>query len=123
MPECNKCILLSKKDRFRLGKMLPSSGSLPPCSLVGKKLVKAPKIRAKRKKPSVQFGSAPPVQSCRSTSMAPALKEDDVIGSNDCKNVISTSGLSVSRSFYNMAVSAVTRALVFKVHFICLCVS
>jgi len=36
-----------------------------------------------------------------------------VIGSYECK--------SVSRSFYNMAVSAITRALVFlKVHFICL---
>jgi len=47
--------------------------------------------------------------------MAPALKEDHVIGSNECKSVISTrSGLSVSRSFYNMAVSAVTRALVLK---------
>ena len=44
--------------------------------------------------------------------MDPALKEDHVIGSNECKSVISTrSGLSVSRSFYNMAVSA---ALVLK---------
>jgi len=42
--------------------------------------------------------------------MAPALKEDNVIGSNVCKGAINTrSGLSVSRSFYNM----VTRALVF----------
>jgi len=47
--------------------------------------------------------------------MAPALKKDHVIGSNECKSVISTrSALSVSRSFYNMAVSAVTRALVLK---------
>jgi len=38
-----------------------------------------------------------------------------VIGSNECKSLISTRiGLSVSRSFYNMAVSAVTRALVLK---------
>ena len=38
-----------------------------------------------------------------------------MIGSNECKSVISTrNGLSVSRSFYNMAVSAVTRALVLK---------
>ena len=56
-----------------------------------------------------------PIQSCRSTSMAPALKEDHVIGSNECKSVISTGCcLSVSRSFYNMVVSAVTRSLVLK---------
>jgi len=47
--------------------------------------------------------------------MAPALKEDHVIGSNECNSVISTrSGLSVSRSFYNTAVRAVTRELVLK---------
>jgi len=47
--------------------------------------------------------------------MAPALKEDHVIGSNECKSVISTtSSLIVSRSFYNIAVGAVTRALVLK---------
>jgi len=66
------------------------------------------------KKVAVEFCSMrAPVQSCRSTFMARALKEDHVIGSNECKSVISTtSGLSVSRSFYNMAVSAVTMALV-----------
>jgi len=38
-----------------------------------------------------------------------------VIGSNECKSVMSTRiGLSVSRSFYNMAVSSVTRALDLK---------
>jgi len=47
--------------------------------------------------------------------MDPALKEDHVIGSSECKRVISTrNGLSVSRSFYNMAVGAVTRELVLK---------
>jgi len=47
--------------------------------------------------------------------MAPAIKEDHVIGTNECKSVISTRiGLSVSRSFYNMAVSVVSRALVLK---------
>ena len=56
-----------------------------------------------------------PVQTCRSTFMAPKLKEDQVIRSNECKSVISTRiGLSVSLSFYNMAVSSVTRALVLK---------
>ena len=56
--------------------------------------------------------------------MAPALKEDNVIGCNECKSVISTrSGLSVGRSFYNMAVSAVTRALVLKYALYVCCVS
>ena len=53
-----------------------------------------------------------PVQSCRSTYM---LKEDHVIGSNECKSEINTiCCLSVSRSFYNTAVSAVTRSLILK---------
>jgi len=54
-----------------------------------------------------------PVPSCRSTFMASALKENHVIGSNEYKSIISTRiGLSVSRPFYNMTVSAVTRTLV-----------
>ena len=67
-------------------------------------------------KVAVQFGSMrTPVQSYRITSMTPVLKEDNVIGSNECKSVISTrSGLSVSRSFYYMAVNAVARDLVLK---------
>ena len=56
--------------------------------------------------------------------MVPALKEDHVIGSNECKSVISTrSGLNVSRSFYNMAVSAITRELVLKYTLYVSCVS
>jgi len=43
--ECNKCIIISfKRIGFRQGKMLPSSGWLPPCSLLVKKWAKAPKF-------------------------------------------------------------------------------
>ena len=42
-------------------KKLPSSGLLPPFSLIEKKNGKKPlKITARRKKPVVQFGSVPP---------------------------------------------------------------
>ena len=118
------------------------SGSVAPYSLVVKYVQKPSNSEIKNaavkfgsvrvspysplvKKFAVQFGSmCALVQSCKSSFMAPALKEDIVIGSNECKSVVSTrSGLSVSRSFYNMAVCAVTRELVFNVHFICLCVS
>jgi len=43
--ECNKwIIILSKRIGFRMEKMVPSSGWLPPCSSVVKKWAKATKI-------------------------------------------------------------------------------
>ena len=70
---------------------------------------------SKKKSPYGFVACAPPYSLVEVPFMAPTLNEDHVIVSNECKSVIITrSCLSISRSFYNMTVSAVTRALVFK---------
>ena len=58
MQECNKCvIILFKRIVFRRGKKHPSSGWLPPCSLVVKKIGRSPPNLEKR---PLLSGNVPP---------------------------------------------------------------
>ena len=83
MQECNKCIIiLSKMIGFQRGKKQPSSGWLPPCSLVVKKWAEAPqKIRSRRppcpnlgKKSYLQSGNVPPYILVVGKEISPANK-------------------------------------------------
>jgi len=103
---------IRKKASLQVGRL--------PRTVLWSKMFKCPQIR---KKAAVQFGSMPPYSLVEVPSWPPEQKRTTwpghVTGGNECKSVISAwSGLTVSRPFYIMAVSALRMilALTFKVN-------